>query len=113
MGTTTQQQQQQTQNQTTTMDRGIINNAYLLISIDAWLKKENKTREQFETWCREKNVCFTVVSQIKVSPYKFNKDGKYLINLLLDIHTNTVKFLKNKDGQTKVRNTKENQLTWG
>lgn len=94
------------------MDSLIINNYLLLDSINSWLKKENQTQESYEEWCKTKNLCVTIISEIKVSPYKFNKDGKFLINIFLDIHTNSIKYLS-KNKKTIQKNIKENHLNWG
>jgi hypothetical protein len=68
----------------TTVERMIINNAHFLILIDAYLKKECKTRVEFEDYCKSKDVCVTFISDIKTPPYRFNPSGKKLVNLFLD-----------------------------
>jgi len=93
------------------MDHQIINNSFLLVSINNWLKKENKTKESYEEWCKTKNLCVTIVSEIKVLPYIFNKNGKFLINMFLDVHTDSIKYLS-KNGKIIQKNIKENHLNW-
>jgi len=100
------------------LDKIVLDNVVLKAAIIRALKcqvnfKGTKlTEEEFELWCIYKDVCVGIVSNIKVSPYYFNKEGSKLCYWFLDIKKNEFRVLE-KNGHTIRPNIKKNQLKWG
>ncbi len=92
----------------------VINNAYLFTAIDKMLEKSKTTRDEHERYCVSKNICIGIITDIKVSPYYFNKTGKYLTYMFLDREKNIVRPIKNTTtGAIKNLNIEKNRLKWG
>jgi predicted peptidase len=99
---------------TNEFERRVINNGFLLLAIDKMLEKSKTTRDEHERYCVSKNICIGIITDIKVSPYYFNKTGKYLIYMFLDREKNIVLPIKDKTtGAIKKLNIEKNILKWG
>ena len=100
------------------LDKIVLDNVVLTAAIIRALKcpvnfKGNTmTEEEFELSCIYQDLCVGIVSDIKVSPYYFNKEGSKLCYWFLDIRKNMFRILV-KNGHTIHPNIKKNQLKWG
>jgi len=89
----------------------IMNNAVLGVEIDAYLKSNNFTRVTFGDFCKNKNTCIGIFTKIKTEPFYFNKTGKKLSYLFLDIDTKKAHTIKIND-KFVVKNVEENKIKW-
>ena len=99
------------------LDKKVLDNVVLKAAIIRAFKspvnfKSKMTEEDFELSCIYQDVCVGIVSDIKVSPYYFNKEGSKLCYWFLDIKKNTFRILE-KYGHTIHPNIKKYQLKWG
>jgi len=100
------------------LDKRVLDNIALKAAIIRALKcpvnfkGTRLTEEEFELSCIYQDVCVGIVSDIKVSPYYFNKEGSKLCYWFLDIKRNEFRVLE-KNGHTIQPNIKKNQLKWG
>lgn len=98
------------------MQQQIINNAFLMIAIKEFFEGSNTTEEEYVKKLEQVNMCIGIVTDIKVSPYYLNINGKYLNYVFYDRHTKTCRIMKRKNLKTKnkmVLNIEENRLVWG
>jgi len=96
--------------------RQIMNNVFLKVEIMNYLKtkKNPMSEDEYELYCKKNDVCMGIISEIKVSPYYFNKSGKKLMYQFLDLKTNTMRPIFNKKtGEMINKNIKKNQISWG
>ena len=91
----------------------IINNARLMIAIQAHFHQQKITEKQFIKIIADRDHCIGFISELKVSPFYFNKSGKKLAYLFIDIKTLKISPVIKADGRKVVENTKENQMEWG
>ena len=94
------------------MEQRIINNVFLKLEVDEYLKKQNLTEESFNTYCISKDVCIGIITKIKISPYYFNKTGKKLMYLFIDIDTKQTHYVA-KNGKKVNLNIDKNKSDWG
>jgi hypothetical protein len=94
------------------MEQRIIDNTFLKLAVDEYLRKENHSEESFNTYCVSKDVCIGIITKIKVSPYYFNKTGKKLVYLFIDIDTKQTRYLE-KNGKKINLNVEKNKIYWG
>ena len=91
------------------MEQVIINNVFLKVEVDTFLKTQNQTQDTFIKLCISKDLCVGLITKIKCNPYYFNETGKKLTYLFLDIDTKKVSPIS-KNGKTLYRNCKENKI---
>ena len=94
------------------MEQRIIDNVFLKLEIDEYLKKEKHSEESFNAFCVSKDVCIGIITKIKVSPYYFNKTGRKLMYLFIDIDTKQTRYLE-KNGKKINLNVEKNKIYWG
>jgi hypothetical protein len=93
------------------MEQQIINNVFIIIAIEEYLKTQNHTQDSFITFCKSKDTCIGIITKIKTSPYYFNKNGKKLVNMFLDLDTKKIHYLS-KNGKKVQLNCEENRIKW-
>jgi len=94
----------------------VMNNVVLKNVIIDYLKKGKNpmTEDEYELYCKSNDTCVGIVSQLKVSPYYFNKSGTKLAYRFLDIDTKKMKPIFNtKTGKMVNKNIEKNRLKWG
>ena len=93
----------------------IMSNVCLKVEIINYLKtSQNITENEFELYCKTKDICIGIVSQLKVSPYYFNKSGTKLLYQFLDIDTKKMNIISNtKTGKPINKNIEKNKMNWG
>ena len=94
------------------MEQRIIDNVFLKLEVQEYLKKESHSEESFNAYCVSKDVCIGIVTKIKVSPYYFNETGKKLVYLFIDIDTKQTRYLE-KNGKKINLNVEKNKIYWG
>jgi hypothetical protein len=94
------------------MEQRIIDNTCLILEINEYLTKQNHTQESFSTYCISKDVCIGIITKIKTSPYYFNKTGKKLMYLFIDIDTKQTHYVA-KNGKKVNLNIDKNKIEWG
>tara|TARA_R110002126_G_scaffold99222_1_gene230374 strand:- start:38 stop:334 length:297 start_codon:yes stop_codon:yes gene_type:complete len=97
------------------MESRITNNIFLKVEIINHLKtgKNPMTEDEFELYCKSKDICIGIVSKLKVSPYYFNKSGSKLAYQFLDIDTNKISPISNiKTGKVINKNIEKYKITW-
>ena len=90
-------------------------NIFLKVEIINHLKtgKNPMTEDEFELYCKSKDICIGIVSKLKVSPYYFNKSGSKLAYQFLDIDTNKISPISNiKTGKVINKNIETNKISW-
>lgn len=83
-----------------------------MIAVQAHFHQNKITEQQFIKIIKQKDLCVGFVSELKVSPLYFNKEGKILSHMFIDTKTLKVNVIAKIDGRKVVENTKENELKW-